>query len=153
MSLLIEAIEKIAPSLSTAMLGPIGGILTSLIEKTFGLSGDALAASISTDPDASVKLKQIEMEHATLLAHYNSDEYTKTVASIEDARKEAIAGNYEWVVHLLAFTITVGFFALIFFICTKAPDQSDHDIFNMMIGSIAATWVGSMQYYFGNIKK
>ena len=153
MSLLIQAVEKIAPELSTAMLGPIGGLLTSLLEKTFGLTGDALTAAINTDPDASIKLKQIEMEHATLLAQYNSDDYGKSVESTEDARKEAIAGNYEWVVHLLAFTITAGFFALVVLIMIRPADQSDHDIFNMMLGSIAAIWSGVVQFYFGNIKK
>lgn len=148
-----SALLKVSPALATAVSSPIGGMVVSLIELTLGLHGDALVSAIKTDPNIAVQLRQLELQHEETLSQFANSEYDKTVESTEDARKEAIAGNYEWVVHSLAFMTTLAFFGLITLIMIRPADQSDHDIFNMMLGTLGATWVQICGFYFGNIKK
>lgn len=54
------------PTIGTVLGGPLGGILGATIARQLGTepTPDAVAAAIATDPDAYVKLKEIEAELA-----------------------------------------------------------------------------------------
>lgn len=68
-------LEKGAPLLATALLGPIGGSIANAIcpslAQAFGLTTGAspteLAKAIQADPEADAKLKQVQEEHSELL--------------------------------------------------------------------------------------
>ena len=65
-----KAVESIAPALATAVLGPAGPLVGGLISTALGVSNtpDEVATALKTDPDAAVKIKQLESEQATALA-------------------------------------------------------------------------------------
>ena len=113
MSLLIDAVEKIAPTLATGMLGPLGGVLTSLVEHVCGMSGDALASAVSTDPDLAAKIKKIELEHSQLLAQYNLDDYKTEVDDKKNARSEN--DKHFWIVATLSIIFVSSYFGFILF--------------------------------------
>jgi hypothetical protein len=59
-----KAVGASAPLLGTALLGPAGTAVGSIIASVLGVgaSPDEVSAALATNPDAAVKLKQIEKE-------------------------------------------------------------------------------------------
>ena len=148
-----SVVEKVAPLLASGLTGGASGVVISLIESCLGVKVSDVPNTIASDPDSILKLKALEEQHKEFLLNNQASEATSDDADRIDARKEAIAGNYEWFVHFLALVITLAFFFLVIMTIVRPPDQTDHDIFNMMLGTFAATWCSVISFYFGTVKK
>jgi hypothetical protein len=61
---LFNLLKGIAPTLATAVAGPLGGAAVSMLATKFGVSDsvEAVAKAIAGDPAASVKLQELELE-------------------------------------------------------------------------------------------
>ena len=64
MDSLIKLLGDVAPALATVVAGPLGGAAVSAIAKQFGVEDtvEAVTKAISSDPDAALKLAQIDLE-------------------------------------------------------------------------------------------
>lgn len=61
---LVKTVVHYAPILGTALAGPAGGAVGTLISNVFGSDDKKeLCDQIKADPDAEIKLKQIEEDH------------------------------------------------------------------------------------------
>jgi hypothetical protein len=67
---LLGLLKGIAPTLATAVAGPLGGMAVSALASKFGVSDsvDAVAKAISGDPQAAQKIAEMELEFAKLAA-------------------------------------------------------------------------------------
>lgn len=149
-------VKTAAPLLGSALGSPLAGMAVSLIANAFGVKSNdvsELMTAIQNDPNATVKLKEIEAEHEEALAKIASENYAIEADDRKDARASAVTGSYEWFVHLLTVVVTSGFFGCILLVFLIKADDSDQHILNMMIGSLGTTWVQVISYYFGNIRK
>jgi pimeloyl-ACP methyl ester carboxylesterase len=63
---LLNLLKGVAPTLATAVAGPMGGAAITALANKFGVSDsvDAVAKAIVTDPEASAKLAQAEADFA-----------------------------------------------------------------------------------------
>jgi hypothetical protein len=61
---LLNLLKGIAPTLATAVAGPLGGAAVSMLASKFGVadSVEAVAKAIAGDPAATVKLQELELE-------------------------------------------------------------------------------------------
>ena len=61
---LLNLLKGIAPTLATAVAGPLGGAAVSMLASKFGVadSVEAVAKAIAGDPAAAVKLQELELE-------------------------------------------------------------------------------------------
>jgi hypothetical protein len=61
---LFSLLKGIAPTLATAVAGPLGGAAVSAIASRLGVgdSVEAVAKAIANDPTAAVKLQELELE-------------------------------------------------------------------------------------------
>ena len=64
MDSLLKLLGDAAPALATVVAGPLGGAAVSAIAKQFGVEDtvEAVTKAISSDPDAALKLAQIDLE-------------------------------------------------------------------------------------------
>ena len=64
---LLKLLGNIAPALATVVAGPAGGLAVSAIAKKFGVEDtvDAVAKAIAGDPEAALKLAQIDLANIT----------------------------------------------------------------------------------------
>jgi len=62
---LFNLLKGIAPTLATAVAGPLGGAVVSALATKFGVSDsvDAVAKAIAGDPQAAQKLAEMELEY------------------------------------------------------------------------------------------
>lgn len=61
---LLNLLKGVAPTLATAVAGPLGGAAVSAIASKLGVSDsvEAVAKAITTDPAATAKLQELELE-------------------------------------------------------------------------------------------
>lgn len=64
MDKLLDLLKGIAPAVATAVAGPAGGLVVKAIAEKFGVEDDvaSVANAIAGDPDAALKLRQINLE-------------------------------------------------------------------------------------------
>ena len=67
---LLNLLKGVAPTLATAVAGPLGGMAITALASKFGVSDsvDAVAKAISGDPQAAQKIAEMELEFAKLVA-------------------------------------------------------------------------------------
>ena len=68
MNKLLELIKDAAPVIATAVVGPAGGAAVSFLAKKFGVEDTvaSVAQAISGDPEAAMKLRQLDFEYDKL---------------------------------------------------------------------------------------
>lgn len=150
---LSSVVGKISPVLGSILNAFVPGssLVLNAIENVFGLpsgsSDDTIAAAIQADPDASIKLKQIEADHEAAIMDMQTKirlgAYAREEIIVESTHKR------DWVLDVLAIGTVSGFFlvsALIFFIHI---DQSMTGIVNFVCGEISSLAAIVISYYFG----
>jgi hypothetical protein len=67
---LLNLLKGVAPTLASAVAGPLGGMAITALANKFGVSDsvDAVAKAIAGDPQAAQKIAETELEFAKLAA-------------------------------------------------------------------------------------
>jgi hypothetical protein len=106
MNELFGILKGIAPTLATAVAGPLGGVAITALANKFGVSDsvDAVAKAIAGDPKAAEKLQELELEMAKL-----------DMANTADARKMnseiQSSTTASWLAKNIAYVIDVAIIA------------------------------------------
>jgi hypothetical protein len=106
MNELFGLLKGIAPTLATAVAGPLGGAAVTALASKFGVSDsvDAVAKAIAGDPKAIEKLQELELEMAKL-----------DMANTADARKMnseiQSSTTASWLAKNIAYVIDVAIIA------------------------------------------
>lgn len=112
LSVLASIVGKVAPILGTALLGPAGGVIVSLIGQALGLSSKSIGDvtnALQSDPSANAKLAALEYEHSeALTALENQDRANARQREIE-VGKEPVALR-DKVPARIAFVFIAGYF-------------------------------------------
>ncbi len=143
---LIPKITSYAPLLGSALGGPAGGLVGSLIANVFGADSSKisdLAKKIESDPDAEYKLKSLQFQ----IAQINLQQYQAAVDDAKDARKRQIA-LHDHIPSVIAIAFVI-MYAVIQYFVINHPGQQD-DIISARIQDIMVMIVG---YYFGSAYK
>ena len=80
-STVAQDVAKSAPVLGTLLGGPAGGAIGSLVASALGVQNNAsdVSQALVTDPDAAVKLKQIESDNSVKLHELVLEQYKATL--------------------------------------------------------------------------
>ena len=147
---LAKLVGEAAPLVASALGSPLEGVAVSLLAGAFGVDVkdiNGLQAAISADPEAAIKLKTIEYDHADTLARLASQDYSTEVDDRKDARQREIKlGDHVPTILALIFTLV---YAGIQFCAIYAPHNVD-DIISARVQDIMIIIVG---YYFGSSNK
>lgn len=162
----LDFLRKIAPMIGTALSfgGPIGamagGVLTKVLQvkTTDGQlpTVDDVAAAVAASPDqaaaiASIKKAEQDFQVQMRTLEINSVQDLEKLASDDraDARARQIAVR-DRVPALLAFVITVGFFATLWWVFLHGVQAEARDMAHIMVGTLGTAWVAVVSYYFGS---
>ncbi len=148
MNELLRLLGSIAPALATAVAGPLGGAAVSAIARRLGVEDtvEAVTQAVKADPDAALKLAQIDLEK--IRADY---------ANTADARAMQIAALQQSDVFSKRFTMYLTSFWSIaaavyigFITFSVIPEQNVRfadTILGFILGTVVATmlnfWFGS----------
>jgi len=149
MNELLGLLKGIAPTLATAVAGPLGGAAVTALASKFGVSDsiDAVAKAIAGDPQAAQKLQELELEYAKLDAQ-DRDSARKAYATV--ATSENATKLEKLVVPVLALGVVglaFGLIGVLMFVDTP-NDQQQLVIFALGFITSAAGQV--LSFYFGS---
>jgi hypothetical protein len=154
MNELLSLLKNIAPSLATVVAGPLGGAAVSAIASKFGVadSVEAVAKAIAGDPQAAQKLAELELEYAKLDA---ADRDSARKRELEIATSASAPWYSKVVTPLLALGVFILWAAINYTMLTSkdAIPTDMREIVIRMLGSLDATIMLILSYYFGNSHK
>jgi len=169
-SKVVNFVSGAAPILGTVIGGPVGtgvgaiaGGAVSLIASAFGVEGEdakdpeKIYAALQADPDAILKLKEIELTNKVELSKLALQSDQAYLADTQDARsaqvqREQATGKKDVNLYILAWTIVVGFFSMTGVLTfVTLPTDSTGVVF-LLFGALVAGFAQVINYFFGSSK-
>ena len=146
---LLNLLKGVAPTLATAVAGPLGGIAITALANKFGVSDsvDAVAKAIAGDPQAAQKLADMELEYAKLNAQ-DRDSARKAYATI--ATSENATKLDKMVVPILALGVVGLAFALIGVLMFVDTPNDQQQLVIFALGFITSAAGQVLSFYFGS---
>lgn len=157
-----ELVKSVAPTLGTALGGPLAGAATKAIaDKVLGDSNapisDVENVILSGDPDALLKLKEAENDFKTKMAALNIDVFKLEVQDRASAR-DLFKVNH-WPQIILSSVFVVGYIIAVFEILwllasgslkIASLDPAFAAVVNMMLGAMIAALTQILAFWFGS---
>ena len=147
----MDWLKQIAPTIATAMGGPLAGMAVSAISKAIGVDpdkvGDMIAGNkLSAEQIAQVKMAEIELQKQAQELGLN---FEKLEVEDRKSAREMQATTRSLMPPILAVTVTLGFFGIMGLMFFNKIDSNNPAIL-MMLGSLGTAWTGIIAYYFGS---
>lgn len=147
----MDWLKQIAPTVASALGGPLAGMAVSAISKAIGVDEDKVNDLISSNkmtPDqiAQIKVAEIELQKQAQELGLNFE-----ALAVDDRKsaREMQATTRSIMPPVLAGTITLGFFGILILLLLGKV-QSDNSTILIMLGSLSTAWTGIVAYYFGS---
>ncbi len=143
-------LEQIAPTLATAISGPLGGLAYEIVGKVLGVSQDDAKQMLETGKltsDQVAQVKQAEIELKKTEETLGLDFAQLTVEDRKSAR-DMQAATKSWIPGFLAIFITAGFFGILLALMYGQVQKSNEIM--IMLGSLGTAWAGVVSFYFGS---
>ena len=132
---LLNLLKGIAPTLATAVAGPLGGAAVSAIANRLGVgdSVEAVAKAIAGDPAAAAKLQELELEYAKLDMANTANARDMNAKIQESVNAAWIAKNAAYILDFAIVSATIIMTWIVFF---KGVPSENKEIAYMAIGSL-----------------
>jgi hypothetical protein len=147
---------SVAPTIATALGGPLAGIGTKALIGALGLADGAgeseiAAAMASATPDQLLALKKADQDFAVRMKELDIDLEKVNAGDRADARNLQIQTR-SYVPAALAIIVTVGFFGILGYMLGHGlpKDMAGNDALLIMLGALGAAWTGICSFYFGS---
>ena len=146
----MEWLKTIAPTIATALGGPLAGMAVSAVAKAIGCSPDEVQDVISSgkltaEQVASIQIAELELKKQ---AQSMNLDFAKLMAEDKKSARDMQIATKSWIPALLAVFVTIGFFGILLGLMTEHFKTSD--ALMLMLGSLATAWTGVMAFYFGS---
>ena len=147
----MDWLKQIAPTIATAMGGPLAGMAVSAISKAIGVDPDKVGDLISSNKLSAEQIAQVKMAEIELQKQAQELGLNFEKLSVEDRKsaRDMQAATRSIVPPALAAIITVGFFGILGMMLFGKVDGTNPTIL-MMLGSLSTAWTGIIAYYFGS---
>lgn len=148
-------VGTVAPTVATALLGPLGGMAVKEIGKALGLPEDASSEDVATaitnaTPEQLLQLKALENDFKVKMKELDVDLVRISAADRDSARNREIQTK-DWTPKILAFSITILYIAIqIFMISGTIIPQEMREMVMRALGTLDAILSLVFSYYFGS---
>lgn len=148
----MDWLKQIAPTIASALGGPLAGLAVSAISKAVGVDekevGDLIANNkLTADQVAQVKLAEIELKRQENELGLN---FESLAVDDRKSAREMQATTRSIVPPALAAIVTLGFFGILGGMLFGKVSTADNTVLTMMLGSLGTAWTGIIAYYFGS---
>lgn len=148
-----DVLKTVAPTVASALLGPMGGIAVAAIGSAIGIDAptqDKIAKAFTAGqltPEALEKIKLLELDYQNQERERGFKYSELAFKDVDSARQMQIA-THSRMPAVLTVLVTVGFFcilSLLFF----HPELKGNEIVMVMVGQLSAVWAGCVAFYTG----
>ena len=148
-----ELLKTLAPTLASALLGPLGGVAVTALGSLFNID-NATVATVSKvfqdgklTPEQLSGIKELEMK-------YKADEaergfrYAELEFKDRDSARQMQMSTHSTTPTILTYMVTVGFFAILGLMLYDDTVVNSPPLL-IMLGSLGTAWTGCISYWFG----
>jgi hypothetical protein len=148
-----ELLRTLAPTLASALLGPLGGVAVTALGSLFNID-NATVATVSKvfqdgklTPEQLSGIKELEMK-------YKADEaergfrYADLEFKDRDSARQMQMSTHSTTPTVLTYMITTGFFAILGLMLYDDTVVNSPPLL-IMLGSLGTAWTGCVSYWFG----
>jgi len=146
-------VGAVAPTLGTALGGPLGGAAASAIAGVLGCDNDPQSlqkALAKATPEQLTEIKKAELDFEARMKELDVDLYALQVQDTADARKHFAK---DWTARFLAISLCCLFAGYIILVTVLPPDQNSDAIINLILGSITGSFSTVIAFYFGSSQR
>lgn len=146
----MDWLKTIAPTIATALGGPLAGLAVDAISKAIGIDPKDVQATIDSgklSAEQIMSIKQAEIAMAARAQEMGLD-FAKLSNEDRKSARDMQVATKSWIPAILAISITIGFFGILIGMMTETFKTSD--ALMLMLGSLATAWTGIVAFYFGS---
>lgn len=154
----MKVIGAVAPTLASALGGPLAGMAVTTIAGALGLptnsdKNDIANAVSNATPEQLVALKKVDNDFSVRMKELDID-LEKIAASDRDSARKRESQVRDWMPRILAFTIVAGFMATVFLVLLGVVEGMKDPLMattvGTLIGFVSAKCEQVVAYYFGS---
>jgi hypothetical protein len=155
MEQLLNLVRTVAPSIASAVGGPLAGMATKAISEALLGRPDAseaelMQAAAKATPEQLLALKKAEQEFEVQMRELDIDLERIANADRDSARNREIKTK-DLTPKILAGFITAGYFGVLFYMLRNGlPQHGGSEAMLVMLGTLGTAWGGVVAYYFGS---
>ena len=155
---LLKIVGAVAPTLATAIGGPLGGMAMQVVSSVLGLPTDSSEKEVEkalkqATPEQLLALKQADNDFAVRMKELDID-LERIAASDRDSARRREAQVRDWMPRVLAFVVVAGFMATVFLVLLGYVDGMKDPLMattvGTLIGFVSAKCEQVVAYYFGS---
>lgn len=146
----MEWLKQIAPTIATALGGPLAGLAVDAISKAVGIDPKDVQATIDQgklSSDQIAQLKSAEIAMAARAQELGLD-FEKLAVDDRKSARDMQSATQSWIPGTMAIFVTIGFFGILIGLMTDHFKTSD--ALMLMLGSLGTAWTGIIAFYFGS---
>jgi hypothetical protein len=146
----MDWLKTIAPTIATALGGPLAGLAVDAISKAIGIDPKDVQATIDSgklSAEQIMSIKQAEIAMAARAQEMGLD-FAKLGNEDRKSAREMQAETRSYIPAVLAIAVTLGFFGILVGMMTETFKTSD--ALMLMLGSLGTAWTGIIAFYFGS---
>jgi cation transporter-like permease len=146
----MDWLKTIAPTIATALGGPLAGMAVSAVSKAIGCDPDEVQNIISNgkltaEQVASIQLAELELKKQ---AQSMNLDFAKLTAEDKKSAREMQIATRSWIPPVMALGVTCGFFGILFGLMYGQIQHAPQ--IDIMLGSLGTAWTGIISFYFGS---
>jgi len=154
MEALLNLVKTVAPSIATAVGGPLAGMATKMISEALlgkpdGTEDELLQAAKNATPEQLLALKKAEQDFAIKMRELDIDLERISNEDRNSARNREIKTK-DMTPRLLAGAVTFGFFGVLSWMIINGLPINGGEALLVMLGTLGTAWGAIVSYYFGS---
>ena len=146
----MDWLTQIAPTIATALGGPLAGMAVSAVSKAIGCTPEEVQNVISSgklDATQVAAIQQAELELKKQAQAMNLD-FEKLANDDRKSARDMQTITRSFIPPLLAIGVTLGFFGILFGLMYGQIQHAPQ--IDIMLGSLGTAWTGIIAFYFGS---
>ena len=148
-----NVVGAVAPTLGTALGGPLGGAAASMIADALGCDNDEKSinkALQSATPDELAVVKEADREFDAKMKELDVDLFALETKDKQDARSHF---SKDWTAKLIGIVMVLFFCSYIGMITIMPPEQNSMELINLVLGYMGGLVSAVVSFYFGASQK
>ena len=146
----MDWLKQIAPTIATALGGPLAGLAVDAISKAVGIDPKDVNKTIAEGKLTADQIAQIKTAELAMAARAQEMglDFEKIAVDDRKSARQMQATTQSFIPGLMAIAVTVGFFGILVGLMTEHFKTSD--ALMLMLGSLGTAWTGIIAFYFGS---
>ena len=147
--ILKNIVGAVAPTIGTAIAGPMGNMALGKIAEVLGCPADHKSvekAVQNATPEQMIELKKAEQEFEVQMKELDVDVFKLEAQEKQHARSMF---SKDWTARIIGLVTISGFLGYIFLVTLQPPEQNSEALINLVLGYLGGLASAIISFYFG----